>query len=300
MIRTFHHGDYDAASLARRKGGQTVSVCLPARNEEATVGGIVATIIDALIDRVPLVDEVLVVDDHSTDDTAVVAAAAGAKVIDASSMLAEHALGPGKGKALWRSLAGSTGELVVWCDADITDFGPHFVVGLLGPLIDIPDISYVKGFYDRPLAPDGEGGGRVTELTARPILSLLHPELTQFVQPLSGEYAGRRSLLERVPFFGGYGVEIGLLIDIARRAGIAAMAQVDLGVRVHRNRRLLELGNQATTILQTALRRVDPDLVPDVARLIRADGEEVEITSPELPPLVTIADYPRRGWSSPT
>ncbi len=288
MIRTFHHGDTDAAHLATRKGSQRISVCLPARNEEATVGGIVEEIIATLVDAVPLVDEVLVIDDHSTDDTAAAAAAAGAKVIDASTVLTEYASGPGKGKALWRSLARSTGDIIVWCDADVRNFGAHFVTGLVAPLILDPSIEYVKGFYERPLAADGEGGGRVTELTARPILSLIHPELTGFIQPLSGEYAGRRTLLERVPFFGGYGVETGLLIDIAREIGVEHMAQVDLGARIHRNRTLVELGEQAVTILHVALRRIDPSLVPDVAHLVRASGESVTITSPELPPMCSV------------
>lgn len=288
MIRTFDHREFDPEAMVAEKGGHRISVCLPARDEAATVGGIVSSIVQHLVEAVPLVDEVLVVDDHSTDDTAAVAAAAGATVVDAASVLADHAPGPGKGKALWRSLARSTGDLVVWCDADVTNFSPHFVVGLVGPLLRHPELQFVKGFYERPLGVTGEGGGRVTELTARPILSLLHPELTGFIQPLSGEYAGRRALLERVPFAGGYGVEIGLLVDIAREVGTEAMCQVDLGERLHRNRHLLDLSAQAVTILQVALHRVDPQLVAEVAVLTRPDGEVIEVRSLELPPLASI------------
>jgi glucosyl-3-phosphoglycerate synthase len=294
VLRSFDHYDYDAARLVARKAGQRVTVCLPARNEEATVGEIVATIREHLVERCPLVDELLVVDDHSTDDTARQAAAAGAKVVDAASVLTEHGGSPGKGGALWRSLHESTGDLVVWCDSDVTNFSPQFVVGLLGPLLTEPDIAYVKGFYRRPLGTGGDGGGRVTELVARPLLALLHPELRDVAQPLSGEYAGRRQVLEQVPFVAGYGVEVGLLIDLAARFGTDAMAQVDLGTRRHRNRSLVELGPQAMTIMQVALRRAQPGLVPVEAQLDRPDAPSVVVSAHELPPLLSVPAYLRR------
>src|SRR5690606_2632673 len=184
----FRANDADPARLVERKAGRRISVCLPARNEESTVGEIVERIRRQLVDEVPLVDELLVIDDHSVDGTADVAAAAGAKVVDAASVLPEYGEGHGKGEALWKSLFVSQGDLVAWCDSDIVDFDPRFVVGLVAPLIDDPNLALVKGFYDRPVAEGARGGGRVTELVARPLLSLLFPELTQVVQPLAGEY----------------------------------------------------------------------------------------------------------------
>jgi glucosyl-3-phosphoglycerate synthase len=294
VIRSFDHYDYDAASLVERKAGVRISVCLPARNESATVAEIVTLIREQLVERVPLVDELLVVDDHSTDDTARRAADAGATVVTAASMLPEMAGGHGKGRALWRSVHASTGDLIVWCDADVTNFSTQFVVGLVGPLLTEPDVDYVKGFYRRPLGTGGNGGGRVTELVARPLLSLLHPTLTDIVQPLSGEYAGRRRVLEQVPFVAGYGVEIGLLIDLADRFGPATMAQVDLGTRRHRNRPLVELGPQAMTIMQVALRRAVPGIVDVEALLVRPEHPSVLVSAEELPPLLSVAEYLRR------
>jgi glucosyl-3-phosphoglycerate synthase len=294
VLRTFDHHDFDASSLVEAKGGQRVSVCLPAHNEEATVGAIVGRIRQHLVEGVPLVDEVLVIDDHSTDATARVAQDAGAIVIDAAGTLPDAATGPGKGRALWKSVHACSGDLVVWCDADVSNFGPHFVVGLLGPLLTQPGISYVKGFYRRPLSATGDGGGRVTELVARPLLSLLYPALTSFVQPLSGEYAGRRSLFEQLPFVSGYGVEVGLLVDISSRFGVDTMAQVDLGTRLHRNRTLHELGPQAMTIMQVLLRRADPTLVGDHADLMRPGQPPRPVSADEMPPLVSLPEYRHR------
>jgi glucosyl-3-phosphoglycerate synthase len=265
---------FDAAELADRKGGTTVSVCLPARNEAATVGPIVSAIRSHLVEVVPLVDELMVVDDHSSDGTAQVARDAGATVVDASSILTDHSLGHGKGEALWKSVHACTGDLIVWCDSDITDFDPQFVTGLLGPLVEDPGVAFTKGFYER-LERDGVGGGRVTELTARPLLQLLFPDLASVVQPLSGEYAGRRSVLERLPFTVGYGVDLGLLIDVHRLVGPEAMVQVDLGRRHHRNRTLVELGPQALAVLQTGLERAGVDVTPEA----------------QLPPLVDVPEY---------
>jgi glucosyl-3-phosphoglycerate synthase len=297
MIRTFHHEAFEAEALAERKvaGGHVVSVCLPARNEAATVGGIVAHLRRELVDRVGLVDEVLVMDDHSTDATAEVAASAGATVVAVDDVLPELGPGTGKGEALYKSVAAAEGDLIVWCDADITDFGPRFVVGLLGPLLTSSDLHFVKGYYDRPVAGSAHGGGRVTELVARPTIAMLFPHLSSIVQPLSGEYAGRRSLLERLPFVQGYGVDLGLLIDITQLEGTGGLAQVDLGTRRHRNRPLDELGPQALAVLQTALGRAGTGYGDTAATLVRPDLDPVEVSIAERPPLLEVAGYERRS-----
>jgi glucosyl-3-phosphoglycerate synthase len=297
----WHHDDFHPAELAETKAelGLTVSVCLPARDEEATVGQIVATVRRTLMEQVPLVDEVLVIDDGSSDATAAVAAWEGARVVATQDVLAETGPGSGKGNAMWKSLDAAEGDLLCWLDADIRNFGAHFVSGLLGPLLADPDIAFVKGFYQRPLHGLPEGGGRVTELVARPLISTLFPQLARFVQPLSGEYAGRRDVLETLPFVEGWGVEFGLLVDIVERYGIAATAQVDLGVREHRNRTLTELGPQATAILVTALRRAG--LVSDrsaVAELLRYNGafeaEALTVEVRERPPITSVPAYRRK------
>ncbi|MCX7622042.1 MAG: glucosyl-3-phosphoglycerate synthase, partial [Acidimicrobiales bacterium] len=293
-MRCYHHRDFDPADLAERKSGASVSVCLPARNEAATVGDIVATIRRDLIERVALIDEILVIDDHSTDDTGPVAERAGAQVARAQDVLPEYGEGHGKGEALWKSLHVATGDLIVWCDADIRDFESRFVVGLLGPLLTDPALAFVKGCYERPVT--GElGGGRVTELVARPLLCLLFPHLASINQPLSGEYAGRREILEKLPFVQGYGVDIGLLIDVARLVGVDAIAQVDLGTRTHRNRSLEQLSPQAMAVLQTALRRAEVTEVPAVAWLSRPGQEPVEVDVRERPPLCEVPAYRPRS-----
>ena len=293
MLRTFRAGEFDPDRLVHDKAGRRISLCLPARDEQDTVGDIVAAVRAELVDRVGLVDELLVVDDHSTDDTAAVAGRAGATVLAADEILTGYGDGHGKGETLWKSLYASTGDLVVWCDADVRNFDPLFVVGLLGPLLTRGDVAFVKGFYDRPVDESTSGGGRVTELVARPVVSLLFPALAPFVQPLAGEYAGRRDVLEQLPFIGGYGVDLGLLIDIEARFGLGAMAQVDLGERIHRNRPLDELSPQAMAVLQAALHRAAPDLVGPAAVLVRPDLDPVEIDIGERPPLVDIPEYQR-------
>jgi glucosyl-3-phosphoglycerate synthase len=295
MIRSFAATEFDPASLAAAKGDQRISVCLPARDEEATVGGVVHAVREQLMDRVSLVDELLVIDDHSTDRTARVAADAGAQVVAAGTILARYGDGHGKGEALWKSLFASDGDLVVWCDADVQDFDPAFVVGLVAPLLMRPEIAFVKGFYERPLRDGRDGGGRVTELVARPALALLFPQLASVAQPLAGEYAGRREVLEQLPFVGGYGVDIALLIDVAERFGLDAVAQVDLGLRVHRNRSLAELAPQATSVLHAVLSRAVPEAVGGAATLLRPDELPMEVAATELPPLVTVPEYGRAG-----
>jgi glucosyl-3-phosphoglycerate synthase len=243
--RSFCAADLDVDLLCKAKAdaGVSVSVCIPARDEEATVGGVVGAVVRDLVDRHALVDEVLVVDDRSTDRTASRARNAGARVVETDAAR-------GKGEALWTSLRASEGDLVVWVDADVRGFDARFVIGLVGPMLLHDDVDFVKGWYER-------NSGRVTELVARPVIALLHPDLVDFQQPLSGEYAGRRELLERLPFTTDYGVDLGLLIDVARTIGLDRIAQVDLGVRVHRNRPLEELTPQAEQVLRAALERAD-------------------------------------------
>lgn len=286
---TTHDGSqFSLDELVDAKNGRRISVCIPARNEAATVGNIVETIQAELMSSTELVDEIIVVDDHSDDETADVAAAAGAKVVRSSEVLADHAPGPGKGEAMWRSLATSTGDLVVWCDADLVDFDSTFITGLTGPLLLDAELAFVKGYYDRPLDGQPEGGGRVTELMARPALALLFPHLGAIHQPLGGEYAGRRDVLERVPFARGYGVDIGLVIDVVSTAGLDAIAQVDLGTRRHRNRPYEELTPMATEVLAAILARVAPDLVDDTIVIPLPDGSTTVITSGSLPALSTL------------
>lgn len=290
-IRCFAHRDYPVERILEAKGGTTVSVALPARNEEATVGSIVNCLRRQLLDR-GVIDQLLVIDDHSRDNTAVVAERNGAEVIAASDVLPDYGSGHGKGEVLWKSLLETTGDLVLWCDADLVEFDHRFVSGLLGPLLCEPDVEFVKGYYNRP-ATDGEGGGRVTELVAKPLIALLFPELASIIQPLAGEYGGRRSLLECLPFVEGYGVEMGLLIDTVRRTGASSMAQVDLDVRHHRNRSLVELAPQAAEIMATMLRRVDRDLIAAHTELL--DGAATSrIEAAERPPMVDVGEYLRR------
>lgn len=254
--RTSQSPPWTNMELLRAKGSRTVSVVLPALDEEATVAGVIASVRPLLGS---LVDEIVVMDSGSTDGTARVAAAAGARVVHRDDVLPELTPLPGKGEVLWRSLAATTGDVLVFIDADLIDPDPAFVPTLLGPILCQPDVHLVKGFYRRPLnveaADVGAGGGRVTELLARPLLSVLRPELSGLVQPLGGEYAGTRGFLESVPFAAGYGVEIGLLLDAYELYGLAGIAQVNLGVRRHRNRPLQQLGLMARQILGTVLQR---------------------------------------------
>ena len=219
---------------------------------------------------------------------------AGARVVAVDDVLPELGPGEGKGEALWKSVAAAEGDLIVWCDADIIDFGPRFVVGLVGPLLARADIGFVKGFYDRPVAGSAHGGGRVTELVARPAIAALFPHLSSIVQPLAGEYAGRRSLLERLPFVQGYGVDLGLLIDIAELEGTAAIAQVDLGTRRHRNRPARRARPAGA---RRAADRAGPSRRPrrgGPATLVRPDLDPVEVGTGERPPLVDVPAYRRR------
>ena len=256
FARSFSYAEFEPAGLAAERGDRRVAVCLPARDEERTVGGIVHHVMSALTARgggADVVDDVVVVDDGSTDATADAARAAGARVIRPPTGEG------GKGAAMRAALDDTDTDLVVFLDADVENFAPHFVTGLLGPLVYEPDLVLVKGFYDRPLHGEPAGGGRVTELVARPVIDLLFPHLAGIRQPLAGETAAPRAVLDKVELASGYGVELGLLVDVAARFGAARLAQVDLGVRVHRNRPLSELRVQATDVLRTALERAGSD-----------------------------------------
>lgn len=242
---------------AKRASGTSVSVVLPALNEEETVGEIVAEIRRALMtERVPLVDELVVIDSGSTDRTAEVARAAGARVVHRDTILPRIPAVPGKGEVLWRSLLVTGGDIVCFVDADLKEFSADFVSGIVGPLLTDPGVDFVKAMYDRPLGSAAGQGGRVTELVARPVLNLHWPLLAGFVQPLGGEYAARRSLLERLPFPVGYGVELGLLVDALHTVGLDALGQVDVGVRKHRHQDGQALGRMAAAIYRTAQLRL--------------------------------------------
>jgi glucosyl-3-phosphoglycerate synthase len=291
MRGAFDHSEFPAGRILAAKRGRRVSVCLPARNEEATIGATVATIRDELMLRDPVVDELVVIDDGSTDGTALEAAAAGAKVESAATILADHGTEHGKGQAMWRGVHVTSGDLIVFCDADIQGFQPQFVLGLLGPLVTRDDVTFVKGCYDRPLDGRPGEGGRVTELMARPVISVFFPHLAGIAQPLAGECASRRDVLKAVPFVGGYGVDLGLLIDVAARFGAGGIVECDLGERVHRNRPLAELSGQALAILQLAVVRSgrDTGAFPWATALQRPDAEPVEVTFVERPPLNEVA-----------
>jgi glucosyl-3-phosphoglycerate synthase len=262
LRRDHHHSDFTLDSVLALKGCHRISLCIPARDEAATVGPIVATLHAPLVQVCGLIDELVVLDHRSTDATAHVARDAGARVVDADSVLPEYGPALGKGDVLWRSLAATSGDIIVWLDADLVGLTPEVVLGLVGPLLADPSVTMVRAVYERALGGRAGEGGRVTELTARPVLSLLHPRLAHVRQPLGGEYAARREVLESVPFEPDYGVEMGLLIDIAAAWGAESIAQVDVGRRVHRNRPLSALAGQAREVLRAALSRADASASP--------------------------------------
>jgi glucosyl-3-phosphoglycerate synthase len=297
----------------KEKQGLTVSLVLPTLNESETIGPIVRRAVREMQERYPLLDEILVIDSDSTDDTIAIARAEGARVITHPEVLPRYGSFRGKGEALWKSLFETTGDIVVWADTDVRNWHHRMVYGTLGPLLVEPRLQYVKGYYQRPIVEAGVlkegGGGRVTELVARPLINLFFPELSGMIQPLSGEYAGRRSLLEQIPFFTGYAVEIGHLIDAAERAGIEGLGQVDLERRVHRNQELEGLSRMSFVILQAVMKRLEERrrarLFAELGSTMklprsgrgRLSLEVHELADHERPPMIRIPEYveKRRG-----
>ena len=273
---THHWDDWGLPELMAAKGDRVVSLVVPARNEAATVGDVVVKVRSALVDTVALVDEIVVIDSDSTDDTYAVATDAGATVHRSAEIRPDLGTRPGKGEAMWKSLFVTAGELIVFMDADLVDWDTHFVPGLLGPLLTDPGVELVKGFYERPMLDGGVAvpfeGGRVTELVARPLIRLLFPELAGLHQPLAGEWAVRRSAFARLSVPTGYAVELAALVDLARSDGIDAIAQVDLGTRAHRHQSLRDLSGMSAQIMSAALSRAG-----------------LEVGSDERPPVVSVS-----------
>jgi len=288
----FHHRQFaDVEELLALKGIQRITVCIPTLNEASTVATIVATILEELSH---LVDEILVIDSGSTDATCEVAAAAGATIFLATDILPDKPSYLGKGENLWKALHVATGEIICYIDGDISGFHSGYITGLVGPLLAHPELNYIKAFYERPLAYGDEfhstGGGRVSEILVRPLMSLFYPELSIIIQPLSGEYAARRGILESLSFPIGYGIEIAHLIDLARAGQIPNIAQTDLVKRVHRNRDDDELGSMAFAILRVVLRRLERDgkisltnPLPDLYQFWNVSDENAELRSRMIP-----------------
>jgi|YNPBryantNP2012_1023418.scaffolds.fasta_scaffold03740_3 glucosyl-3-phosphoglycerate synthase len=311
---TFSSTEYDDLQrllALKHQQGVRISLGLPTLNEEQTIGDIIGQVQEHLMEKTPLLDEVVLIDSGSQDRTREIAAARGVPVYVHQEILPQYGAFSGKGEALWKSLYVLTGDIVAWCDTDIKNFHPRFVYGVIGPLLRERRLVYCKGFYRRPIQfgeqIQASGGGRVTELTARPLLNLFYPELSGMLQPLSGEYAGRRFALEAVPFFTGYGVETGLLIDLLERHGLNALAQVDLLERIHRNQELIPLSKMAFAITQVVIQRLEQrqranllEPVNQTMKLItqREDGsfqlELREIRDHERPPMLHIPEYRHR------
>ncbi len=306
----FHHSEFhDLRRLValKEKQGLTVSLVLPTLNEAATIGPIVRRARLMLMHAVPLVDELIVIDSASADATREIAAREGARVVEHPDVLARYGSYRGKGEALWKSLFESSGDIIVWCDTDVHNWHPRMAYGTLGPLLVEPRIQYVKGYYQRPIVEGGVlregGGGRVTELVARPLINLFYPDLSGFIQPLAGEYAGRRSLLETIPFFTGYAVEIGHLIDIAERGGLGALGQVDLERRLHRNQELEGLSRMSFVIIQAVMKRLEERgrarlfaEIGSTMKLPRSGADRlgleiIELADRERPPIIRIPEY---------
>lgn len=285
-IRTFSPEHTDAGFVARRKRGATISVCIPCRNESATIGPLVDSIVAELMNETQLVDELIVVDDASTDGTASVAARCGARVVDIGDVNAAFGEERGKGNALWASLIASRGDLVVWLDGDVTSCRPSWVAKMVAPLLDHDDLALVKAATQRPT--DRGGGGRTTELVARPLLSMYYPRLAVLRQPLGGEYAGRRTALESIPFATGWGVEIAMLIDLVERFGPHAIGQIDVGVREHRHRSLSSLSVQAAEVMATVLSRVGGVADAAPSGLLRPDGQSEALNLGRRPPVASL------------
>ena len=310
---TFHHSQFaDIKKLveAKQKQGIKISLCLPTLNEETTIGKEIVIFKSELMTRYPLLDEIAIIDSGSTDSTCEIAKSFGVSVYAAADILPNQGSHKGKGENLWKAIYQLKGDIIVYVDADIKNIHARFVYGLIGPLLQRPEVKYVKAFYDRPLTTSKNvrmaGGGRVTEILIRPLFSLFFPELTAMIQPLSGEYAARREVLEQIPFPIGYGVETSHLIDVYRKWGMRSLAQTDLDQRVHRNQSTQDLGKMAFGILGTFLHRCE-DLniitgLPKINMIMRQfqwheNGyEPVELAIPEFerPPMITIPAYQKR------
>ncbi len=293
-VEWFKHRSYDyrqfqdleAMGRRKRELGLTVSAVLPCRNVADTVGTIIDEIhaVNSRTGNAPLVDQILVVDADSPDGTAQVAASHGAEVYSENELMSNQGPAHGKGDAMWRSLSVARGDLVMYMDADTRDFRPQLVYGILGPILEVPEIRYVKAAYRRPFKShetvEADGGGRVTELTTKPLFNLFYPELTGFVQPLAGEFVADRDLFCSIPFLTGYAVETGIMIDVLKMIGLEAMAQVDLGTRQNRHQPLRDLSRMSYAVLRA------------VARRLRQDGRLDQARDPNLPDqLFQFSDY---------
>ncbi len=310
---TFHHGEFwDIIKLVeeKEKKGMTISLCIPTLNEEKTIGKEVLILRSELMERYPLIDEFAVIDSGSKDKTLEVAGNYGADVYLSSDILPEVGDKRGKGENLWKAIHQLKGDVICYVDADISNIHPRFVYGLVAPLIKQEEVQYVKAFYDRPLNYSSglrsSGGGRVTEILIRPLFSLFYPELTNVIQPLSGEYAARREVLEIIPFPIGYGVETSHLLDLYEKFGLDAFAQTDLDRRVHRNQTTSALGKMSFGILQTFFNRLHAqgkiDQMPDMETFYRRFEVEdgvysqlvQEVVEEERPPMIEIEGYRNR------
>ncbi len=300
----------------KKKQKQTISVVIPTLNEAATIGKIVYTIREKLMNRRKLVDELVVVDSGSTDDTVNIAKEQGAVVYRSADILRRYGSYKGKGENLWKALYVTSGSILCWVDADIRNFHPRFVYGLVGPLLTNPKLSFIKPFYKRPIKVGDRleplGGGRVTELLVRPLFNQYFRRLTGFIQPLSGEGAARRFVLERIPYFTGYGVETAMLIDMTKKFGLSSMAQVDLFRRVHRNQSLASLSRMAFAILGVFARRANTlgklihvGKIKRTYRQIKITKEqqyvldEVRLEDKQRPPIITLPEYRRKFKKDP-
>ncbi len=311
--RTFHHSHFwDLKKLIEEKERQElrISLCIPTLNEEKTIGKEVILFKSELIDRYPLIDEIAVIDSGSTDKTCEIAAAFGADVYLSSDILPQYGEKYGKGENLWKAVYKLSGDIICYVDADIANIHPRFAYGLIAPLLYNPTMKYVKAFYDRPLAFSHgvrpSGGGRVTEILIRPLFSLFFPDLTGLIQPLSGEYAVRREVLEQISFPIGYGVETSHLIDVYRKWGLEAFGQTDLDQRVHRNQSTLNLGKMAFGILRTLLSRPEAlgitSNISDFSSILlqfqahddKYEQVEYEIVEEERPPMITLPEYQKK------
>ena len=314
---TFHHGEFwDILKLVKEKEkkGLKISLCIPTLNEEKTIGKEVLILRSELMERYPLIDEFAIIDSGSEDKTLEVAGSYGADTYLASDILPEEGDKRGKGENLWKAIHQLKGDIICYVDADISNIHPRFVYGLVAPLIHRAEVQYVKAFYDRPLNYSSglrsSGGGRVTEILIRPLFSLFYPELTNIIQPLSGEYAARREVLEIIPFPIGYGVETSHLLDLYLMYGLNAFAQTDLDRRVHRNQTTNALGKMSFGILQTFINRLHSqgkiDRIPDMETFYRRfqveDGSynqlTQEVVEEERPAMIEVTGYQNRELCS--